>query len=135
MALLADGVSALLIDGAHRGREGGVAVPAVDDRPAVDRHDVALLEHPRPGDAVHDDLVRRGADHGRVPVVAEEVRLGSPPVEHFAPDAIELARREIAAVAMRWCMVRQLPASEQIIQDRARQSGRARVGSFSPATR
>ena len=43
-------------DLADRHREGGVAVVALDDGPAVDREDVALLEHLGARDAV-DDLV------------------------------------------------------------------------------
>ena len=51
------------VDRPHAGGEGGVAVPAVDDRPAVDRDDVALLEdHVGRRDAVDDHVVGRGAD-------------------------------------------------------------------------
>ncbi len=52
-----DELAALLVDLAHRGSEGGVAVPAVDDRPAVDGDDVALLEAVRAGYAVDDHVV------------------------------------------------------------------------------
>ena len=53
----------------------GVGVPALDDRPAVDREDVAVLEHDVVArDAVHDHVVRRRAHDRREPVVAEEVR-------------------------------------------------------------
>ncbi len=64
---------------ADRDRRGGVAVPALDDRPAVDRHDVALFEHPVAGDAVHDLVVDRRAQG--VPV---------------ARDALERRRRTAA---------------------------------------
>ncbi len=87
-----DQAGALGVDSADARGERGVAVPAVDDRPAVDRDDVALLEHPRAGDAVDDHLVRRRADHRRVAVVAEEVRRRAPAVEHVAPDLVELER-------------------------------------------
>ena len=47
----------------HADGEGRVPVPAVDDGAAVDGDDVALAQHDvRAGDAVHDDLVDRGAD-------------------------------------------------------------------------
>src|SRR5690606_13909830 len=75
---------------AHGGGEGGVAVVAVDDRPAVDRDDVALIQPAVVGDAVHDDLVDAGADHRRVAVVAEEVRPGAPAGEHLPTDGVEL---------------------------------------------
>ncbi len=88
-----DQSGALLVDGADRRGERGVAVPAADDGATVDRHDVALFQHPWTGDAVHDDLVGRGADHGRVAVIAEEVRLGSPAFEHVPADLVELRGR------------------------------------------
>ena len=47
----------LVVDLADRNGHRGVGVPALDDRAAVDRDDVALLEHPVAGDAVHDHLV------------------------------------------------------------------------------
>ena len=51
---------------------GGVAEPAVDDGADVDVDDVALLQLQRfGGDAVAHDLVHRGADAARVPVVVE----------------------------------------------------------------
>ena len=48
----------LVVDLADGDRHRGVGVPTLDDRPAVDRDDVALLEDAHPGDAVHDHLVR-----------------------------------------------------------------------------
>src|SRR5579875_434866 len=64
-----------LVDLAYPHRDGRVAVPAVDDRAAVDRDDVARVEAAVPGgDAVHDLLVHRRADRGRIAVVAEEGR-------------------------------------------------------------
>jgi tetratricopeptide (TPR) repeat protein len=74
---------------ADRHGEGGVAVVALDDRPAVDRQDVALLQHVGPGDAVHHHLVGRRADDGRIAVVAEEVGAGAPAVEHLAGHPVE----------------------------------------------
>ena len=53
----------------------GVAVPAVDIGAAVDRDDVARLEHARARDAVHDLVVDRGAD--RVAVAAYELEVGA----------------------------------------------------------
>ena len=49
-------------DLADRDGDRGVAVPAVDDRAAVDRDHVAVGEHADAGDAVHDLVVDRGAD-------------------------------------------------------------------------
>ena len=69
---------------ADRHRDRGVAVPAVDDRSAVDRDDVAIGEHAGAGDAVHDLVVDRGADD------AGEAR-GSPrklEVRALRPDVI-----------------------------------------------
>ena len=45
-----------------RDRDRGVAVPAVDDRAAVDGDQVALAQDPVARDAVHDLVVDRGAD-------------------------------------------------------------------------
>ncbi len=53
-------------------------MPSLDDGAAVYGDDVTLLQDGAIGDAVHDHVVGRGADHGRIPVVAEEVRRGSP---------------------------------------------------------
>jgi hypothetical protein len=48
----------LVVDLADRDRHRGVGVPPLDDRPAVDRQDVTLLEHDVGArDAVHDDVV------------------------------------------------------------------------------
>ena len=55
----------LVVDRADRDRDRGVGVPALDDRAAVDRHDVAVVDDPVAGDAVHDHLVRRDAGHRR----------------------------------------------------------------------
>src|SRR5690606_37874538 len=46
-------------------RDGGVAVPAVHDRTAVDGDDVALHELSLPRDAVHHLVIDGGADRGR----------------------------------------------------------------------
>src|SRR5436190_20326952 len=47
----------VLADLADRDGDGGVAVVALDDRPAVEGDDVALLEDVGAGDAVHDHVV------------------------------------------------------------------------------
>ena len=52
---------------------------------------------PVAGDAVHDHVVDAGADHRRVAVVAEEVRLRAPPGQHLAPDRVELGQRDARA--------------------------------------
>ena len=63
----------------------GVGVPALDDRPAVDREDVAVVEHDVVArDAVHDHVVGRRAHHRGEPVVPEEVRPGAAPLDHLA---------------------------------------------------
>ena len=82
---------------ADRRGERGVAVPAVDDRPAVDRDDVAVLQPVRPRDAVDDHVVRRRADHRREAVVVEEVRPRASAVDHVAADRVELERRDARA--------------------------------------
>ena len=52
-------------------RDRGVAVPAVQDRAAVDRDQVAVVQHLRgAGDGVHDLAVHRGADRRRIALVA-----------------------------------------------------------------
>ena len=66
---------------------------ALDDGPAVERQDVALLEAVVAGDAVDDDLVGRRADHSRESVVVEEVRAGVAPLQHLAGDPVEFGRR------------------------------------------
>ena len=65
----------------------------LDDGPAVDRQDVALLQPVVAGDAVDDHVVGRGADDGREPVVAEEVRRGPPALEHLSGHGVELVGR------------------------------------------
>src|SRR5690606_33870486 len=81
------------VTGADEGREGRVAVPAVDDRAAVDGDDVAVLEDDVVGgDAVHHDLVDRGADRRGEAAVAEEVRLGVVLREHLAGGLVEVLR-------------------------------------------
>ena len=45
------------VDVAHPGGEGGIAVPAVDDGPDVDRHHVAVAQRHVVGDAVDHDVV------------------------------------------------------------------------------
>ena len=59
-------------------RPRGVGDPAVEDDADVDRDDVAALEAVRPGDAVHDHRVRRGADRAREAAVALERRASRP---------------------------------------------------------
>jgi hypothetical protein len=57
----------------HDQADRGVAVPQAHLGAAVDREQVALDEHPRAGDAVHDLLVDRGAQ--RVPVAGHELEV------------------------------------------------------------
>ncbi len=80
------------LDQADAHREGGVAVPAVDDRTAVDRNDVASLQRAFVGDAVHDLVVDGRADHRRIAVIAEEVRRCAAAAQHVPSDSVELQR-------------------------------------------
>jgi len=82
-----------LVDAADGHRDRGVGVPALDDRTAVDRHDVALGEHAVTRDPVHDHLVGRDARDSREPVVAEEVGAGVAPFEHLARGEVEVGGR------------------------------------------
>ena len=65
-------------------------MPAVHDRAAVDRDDVAVLQDPAAGDAVDHFLVDRRADGGGEAVVAEEVGLGAGLLEHCGEDVVEV---------------------------------------------
>src|SRR5262249_51603269 len=85
-----DEAGALGVDAPDGSGERGIAVPTVDDRPAVDRDDVALLEHPGPRDALDDALVRRRADPRGGSVIPQESRLRTAPLEDVAPDLVEL---------------------------------------------
>ena len=60
-------------DIAHPDGHRRVAVVALDDRPAVERDDVAFLQHVGAGDAMDDDVVGRCANYRRETVVTEEV--------------------------------------------------------------
>ena len=73
-------------------RERRVAVPPVDDGPAIDRQQVAVVEHSCAGDAMDHLVVDRRADDRRKSVVAEEVALGPTPLEHVASEGIEVRR-------------------------------------------
>ena len=78
------------VDLADAGGERGIAVPALDDRAAVDADDVAVLQAIRAGDAVHDHVVGRRADDRGEAVIIQEVRLRATPIEHVARHAIEV---------------------------------------------
>jgi len=81
----------LVVDLADRDGDRGVAVPTLDDRPAVDREDVAFFEHNlRTRDPVHDHIVGRRAHDGREPVVVQEVRSCASTVEHLASNGIHV---------------------------------------------
>ncbi len=82
------------VTGAHEGREGRVAVPAVHDGAGVDRDDVAVLQDRLlVRDAVDDDLVHRGADGGGEAAVPEEVRLGAVRGQHLAGGLVQVLGR------------------------------------------
>ncbi len=92
-----DQTGGLLGDLADGRGEGGVAVVALDDRPAVDRDDVALLQRRVVGDAVDDHVVGRRADDGRerrgagAAAVVQEVGPGAAALDDLAADPVELA--------------------------------------------
>ena len=79
------------VDLTHAHGDRGVGVPALDDRPAVDGDDVALVEHDGVArDAVHDHVVRRRAHHRGEPVVPEEVRARAAPFDHVTRGTVEI---------------------------------------------
>ena len=59
---------------AARDREPAVGPPAVEDQPAVERHEVAVLDHQRAGNAVDDLVVDRDAQRVGESLVPEEAR-------------------------------------------------------------
>ena len=83
---------------AHEEGAGGVAVPAVDLGPAVDRDHHALLDDTFVGDAVHDLVV--DGDAGRVlegrqmAGHADEVGRPSPIPDDLVGDGVQLQRRQ-----------------------------------------
>ncbi len=77
-------------DGADGHGECGVGVPPLVDGPGVDRQDVALPKPVVPRDAVDDGGVRRGADAGRVTVVAEERGTASVVADHRGGHGVEV---------------------------------------------
>ena len=92
---------------AHDERPGRVAVPAVDDRADVDRHDLAVADHPVAGDAVDDLAVDRDAgarrEGRRAPPVAAaaevalERRDRPGRADMVLGEAVELAGRDARA--------------------------------------
>src|SRR6185312_5293314 len=61
----------------NRNRHGRICIVAVEHHTAVDRNDVAFLQHALGGwNAVHDLLIHRGAEHARVIVITLERRFG-----------------------------------------------------------
>jgi hypothetical protein len=82
----------LLSDPAHGHRARGVAVEAPHDAAEVEPDDIALLQAPRPGDAVHDLLVDGDAERGRVSPVAQERGARARLLDAVARDAVHLAR-------------------------------------------
>ena len=77
--------------GADEERPGAVAVPALVDGPGVDRHDLAVADHPLAGDAVDDLVVERDAEAGRIAVVALERRHGAVAADVPLGDPVEMA--------------------------------------------
>ena len=74
-------------------------VRAVRDEPVqrdadVDRDDVALRDHVRAGDPVHDDVVRRDADRGRIAAVPERCGHAAARADEVLRDRVELAGRD-----------------------------------------
>ena len=85
-----------LLAGNHN-REGRVAVPAIQDGAAVERHQIPRLEHPLPRDSVDDLLVDRDADLGRIAVIAVEVRSRSVGLQDLAGELVHPTRRHPGA--------------------------------------
>ncbi len=75
-------------------RDGAVAVPVLELRSAVDRHDVAGLQHAITGDAVHHLVIHRHADRVVVPAHQLEVRLRPARTDGAVRDRVELERRD-----------------------------------------
>ena len=111
-------------DLADRHGDRRVAVPAVDDRPAVDRDHVAVAEDGRRRrDAVHDLVVDRRADRRREAVVAEERRRRARPPQ--------ITSRAIASRSA----VRDARARPRRAAPRARRRRRARPGASARSRR
>src|SRR6202044_3328682 len=84
------GVGQFVADRPDADRAGRVAVPAVEDRAAVDRDQVPGLELGAvPGDAVHDLVVDGGADRRRITVIALEGRDGAGLADFPLGDRVE----------------------------------------------
>ena len=81
-------------DLADRERPRRVGDEAVERDADVDREQVALLEPVRAGDAVHDHVVRRGADRGRVALVALEGRRAALGADVLLGGRVELGGRD-----------------------------------------
>jgi hypothetical protein len=78
---------------ADRDADRGVAVPAVQDRAAVDRQQLALLQHPvGRRDAVDDLRPGRGADRAGEAVVAQEGRHRALVADALLGQRVERAR-------------------------------------------
>src|SRR6478609_633808 len=96
-----DEQAGLLVDVADEVGRVGVAVDAVDVGRDVDVDDVAVLERPRVGDAVADDLVDARAHGLREALVAEGRGVGAV-VEHvLVGDRVELVGRDTGSDGLR----------------------------------
>src|SRR3954447_1608366 len=84
-------------DRADRERARRVGDPVVEDHADVDRDDVAALEAVRPGDAMHDHRVRRGADRAGEAAIALERGRGSLRVDELLGRPVEVERRDALA--------------------------------------
>ena len=108
--------------GARHQRDRRVAVPPVDDRPAVDRQQVAVGEDLGVRrDAVHDLVVHRGADRRRVAVVAEERRHAAPVADDLLGQRVQLAGADPGRAA-----------AETAASARATRAPATRIASISP---
>ena len=77
-------------DLADRERVSRVGDEAVECDAHVHREDVALLERAQARNPVHDHVVRRGADRGRVAAVALERRHATPRADELVRERVEL---------------------------------------------
>ncbi len=83
---------------ADRHGDGRIAMPAVEDRSAVDRQQIAVAKYARAGDAMDDLVVHGGADAAlkarlaHVTAVIEERRDGALSADRAFRDLVEILR-------------------------------------------
>ena len=86
--------SASAPDVADRYGERRVGHVALESDAHVEAQDVAVGDHIRPGDAVHDHVVGRGADGAGKAAIAQEGRQAAAAADVLLGHAVELDRRD-----------------------------------------